>query len=268
MTPQVHRLDVADGQAIALDWYPAAGGIGAALFVHGLGSHRRGEKAQHLAGRFNDHGWPFGAIDLRGHGQSDGRMRDLTMSGMLADVAVAHAWITERTGRNDIVLIGASLGAAVVAWYATLHPSASGRLVMIAPSLRFPASLASGITRDELDRWRHTGAHRFVNQWLDVEIGYGLMLDGAKYDPAALERQHATPTLIVHGLRDETVTSTTSTEFARRCAGQVDVFLVGAGDHRLTSHKELLFDVVWSWLARAGSVARPPQGPAKVVPGA
>ena len=109
---------------------------------------------------------------------------------------------------------------------------------------------------------------RTVNQWIDVELGYDLVRDGEQYDPAALERRHATPTLILHGLRDETVAWTTSTEFARRCAGQVDVFLVGAGDHRLTSHKELLFDVAWSWLAHERTVARRPQGPAKVVPGA
>ena len=261
MAPQVHKLEVADGQCVALDWHAVSDPTGAALFVHGLGSHRRGEKAQYLARRFNDRGWAFAAVDLRGHGQSDGRMRDLTLSGMLADVSVARAWVAERTGHSDIVPIGASLGAAVIAWHTALHAPGTERLVMIAPSLSFPASLASGLAADELDRWRRTGVHRFSNQWIDVEIGYGLMQDGEKYDPATLERRHAATTLILHGLRDQTVAWDASTAFAQRCAGPVDVFLVGAGDHRLTDHKELLFDVIWSWLAQPGAVPRPPESP-------
>jgi pimeloyl-ACP methyl ester carboxylesterase len=57
------------------------------LYVHGLGSHRRGEKALYFARRFNALGWAFASVDLRGHGAADGRIEDLTMSRLLADVA-------------------------------------------------------------------------------------------------------------------------------------------------------------------------------------
>jgi alpha-beta hydrolase superfamily lysophospholipase len=255
MTRQVHRVEVGDGQSVAVDWYPAGTNTRAALFVPGLGSNRRGEKATRFAERFNENGWAFAALDLRGHGHSDGSMRDLTMSRMLADVSASIAWIGERAAGGS-VLIGSSLGAAVIAWYAAAREAVTRPLVMIAPTLHFPASLASALDPDELDRWRHTGVHRLRNQWIDVEVGFGLMLDGEQYDPAELMRRHAAPTLILHGMRDETVDWKASAEFARRCHAPVDLFLVGEGDHRLTDHKELLFDVLWSWLRQTGNAGR------------
>ena len=74
------------------------------MFVHGLGSHRRGEKAVHFAERFNAQGWSFAAVDLRGHGDSDGTMHDLTMSGMLADLYSGLGWPAELSPRIPLLL--------------------------------------------------------------------------------------------------------------------------------------------------------------------
>jgi predicted alpha/beta hydrolase len=67
VTPQVHRIAVADRQSLALDWYPVQGGP-ATLFVQGPGRRAAGIQARYFAQRFNDHGWSFAAPDLRGHG--------------------------------------------------------------------------------------------------------------------------------------------------------------------------------------------------------
>ncbi len=248
MTPEVHRIEVRSGESIAVDWYPAVPGARAALFVHGLGSNRRGEKAVYFGERFNEKGWAFAALDLRGHGQSDGSIGDLTMSRMVADLGAAATWIGERGVARDLVLIGSSMGAAVVAWHSLAKPAKTSPLVMIAPALRFPGSLVADLGPEAHDRWRRTGRWRFQSEWIDVEIGYRLAEDGAQYDPDRLLGGHTAATLIIHGMRDETIDWNDSLGFARQCHAPVDVVLISRGDHRLTEHKELMFDTLWAWL--------------------
>jgi pimeloyl-ACP methyl ester carboxylesterase len=247
--PEIHRLEVAGGECIALDWYPAQPQAPAVLFVHGLGSHRRGEKARYFARQFNLAGRAFAALDLRGHGDSDGAVREMTMSRLLADVSVAASWTSARAASGGSTLVGASMGAALVAWHAARNPETAEALILLSPSLRFPVALTEGLAPEALHHWRSSGARRFVSEWIDLEIGCALLSDAAHYDPAELCQHLATPALLVHGLHDTTIPWEQSAQFMRSCMrAPAALFLVGDGDHRLTAHKELLFAVFRAWL--------------------
>ena len=198
---QIHRVPVEDNESVVIDWYPAAPGARVALYVHGLGSHRRGEKALYFARRFNALGWAFASVDLRGHGAADGRIQDLTMSRLLADVTATRDWLEWRTPARPL-LIGSSMGAAVVAWHNLLGQRSSGPLVLLAPSLTFPAGVCAQLSAAELETWRACGVRRFRSEWIDLEIGFDLVADANRYDPGRLRRELGEPTLIVHGLCD------------------------------------------------------------------
>lgn len=49
-------------------------------------------------------------FDLRGHGESDGRQEELTLSTILNDIRVALAALRESTGAAALSLLGASFG--------------------------------------------------------------------------------------------------------------------------------------------------------------
>ncbi|HKI99554.1 MAG TPA: alpha/beta fold hydrolase [bacterium] len=254
MTPETHRIPVAEGEAIVLDWYPPVeAGARSAVFVHGLGSNRGGDKAVHFAERFGAQGWGFLSLDLRGHGDSDGSMRDLTMTRMLADLWVALDWLAARSGGMHPVLIGSSMGGAVVAWHHVAHPRETGPLVMIAPSLQFPGRLGWQLGPAAMEEWKRTGARRFESSWIDLEIGFGLMDDALNYDPQKLLVGYQAPTLILHGMKDDAVDWRTSLGFVEDCRYPgLDLLLIKEGDHRLTDQKAYLFDAMWAWLERAG----------------
>jgi uncharacterized protein len=255
MSPETHRIPVAGGEAVVLDWHaPGAAGARSAVFVHGLGSHRRGEKALHFAERFGAQGWGFLSVDLRGHGDSDGALRDLTMTRMLADLKVTLDWLAARSGGLRPVLIGSSMGGAVVAWHHLAHPRETGPLVLIAPSLQFPGRMAWQIGPAAMEDWKRTGVRRFESEWIDQEIGFGLMEDALNYDPQKLLVGYQAPTLILHGMKDTAVDWRTSLGFLEDCRFPgLELLLIKEGDHRLTAHKEFLFDALWAWLARAGA---------------
>jgi alpha-beta hydrolase superfamily lysophospholipase len=251
MTVETYRVPVTESQSMTLDWYPSSAAARVAVFIHGLGSHRRGEKAVHFAHRFNAQGWAFAALDLRGHGQSDGAVRDLTMSGMLADLGATLSWLAQQNVAERPVLIGASMGAAVIAWYALEYSREVGPLAMIAPSLQFPGRLASQLGLAAMQEWERIGVRKWQSPWIDLEIGFGLMEDALKYDSNRLAAEHRSPTFIVHGMRDEAVDWRTSLEFMLHCGyPHIDLVLLKDGDHRLTEHKVFLFDALWAWLHR------------------
>lgn len=252
MTTETHRISVNEGEAIVVDWSAPRdpGGGRVAVFVHGLGSHRRGEKALHFAQRFAAAGWGFLSVDLRGHGDADGSLRELTMTRCLADLAAARGWLANAAPAGEApVLIGSSMGAAVIAWHHLAHPRDTAPTVMIAPALQFPGRLAWQLGPAAMEEWRKAGVRRFEGDWIDREIGFSLMEDALNYDPQKLLHGYAAPTLIFHGMRDTAVDWRTSLTFAEDCAfPHLQLVLVKSGDHRLTEHKELLFDTLWAWL--------------------
>lgn len=249
MPVEIHRIPILADQSIVVDWYPAAPGARVAVFVHGLGSNRRGEKVLHFARAFNAQGWAFATLDLRGHGESGGSIRELTLSNMLTDLRVLLAWVAAREVAEQPVLIGSSMGGAVIAWHALEQKVAS--LVMIAPSLRFPLGIAAQIGPEAMQEWQRVGVRAWRSEWIDLEIGFGLMQDAAKYDFARLEQGLHSATLILHGMADDAVDWRHSAAFAAACRHpHVDLLLMKDGDHRLTDRKELLFDIIWAWLQR------------------
>ena len=242
----IHRLPVSGGGSIVVDWTAPSGANPIALFIHGFGSHRRGDKAIYFAVRFVDLGWGFLSLDLRGHGESDGAMRDMTMTRLLEDLSAVTDWLPNKN--LPVLLVGSSMGCALGAWHLLRQPGQTKGMVMIAPSLRFPAGLAANLPEPEQAEWKRSGVRRVKNEWLDVELGYGLAEDALRYDPARLEREHRVPTLIFHGMADASVDWRQSLAFTERCpAGQIDLSLIKDGDHRLTAHRKFLFDTMISW---------------------
>ena len=77
---------------------PAMSGAPAVL-VHGGGVTREeGGFFTRLASGLAEAGIPSLRFDLRGHGQSEGRQEDLTISGIVNDIRSAAEYISAKTG--------------------------------------------------------------------------------------------------------------------------------------------------------------------------
>lgn len=248
-----HFITVESDGKIALDWTEPGENIGnrVAVFVHGFASNRQGEKASFFAERFQSMGWHFLSLDMRGHGDSSGGMEDITLTRCVADLAAALDWLPAELAQP--LLIPSSMGGAVAAWYHILNPGRVGAMACIAPSFSFPHQLQTELTKEEMNAWRETGLRRIQNEWLDVQIGYGLMEDAAKFDPRRLRKSYDVPTLIFHGMRDDAVPWRESREFLEDCpCHTLDLLLIKEGDHRLTEFKTYMFETMLAWVNRLG----------------
>lgn len=106
----------------------------AVIFVHGLGSSRATniERAEAVAAR---HAATCLAIDLGGHGDSSGRLSEMTPRGNLADLVAAHdALVAEPdVDPSQVGVCAASYGAYLAVLLTALRPV--DRLLLRAPAL-------------------------------------------------------------------------------------------------------------------------------------
>jgi len=77
------------------------------------------------------------SVDLRGHGDSDAPEQDYTIEGFAEDVA----WTCDQLGIHGAVLVGHSMGGAIVLAVGAARPDLAAAVVMCDPAILFPANL-------------------------------------------------------------------------------------------------------------------------------
>ena len=249
-TREVMTLPLPDGETLSGDLSSGGTRDGwAVVWVHGFGSHRGGEKSQALAEACARRGWTFAAFDFRGHGQSGGRMRDLRGSRLLEDLGAVRDLLAAR-GVWRFGLVGSSMGGWASMWFA-LAEEAVPACVLLAPAFRFVRRRWETLTEAQREEWRRTGLLRVTNEWVDTEIGYGIVEELDRFPPERLADEWAKPLLIFHGLADEVVPATDSLAFVERTkCPDVELRLFKSGDHRLTAFKDEIAEAACRFFER------------------
>nr|WP_243876294.1 alpha/beta fold hydrolase [Streptomyces sp. 846.5] len=109
-----------------------------AVLVHGGGITREeGGFFTRLADGLADAGGASLRFDLRGHGESEGRQEDLTLSGIANDIRAALDQPEASTLGVPLFLLGASFSGGISAYVATQEPPRLRGLVLINPLLNY-----------------------------------------------------------------------------------------------------------------------------------
>ena len=112
-------LRAADGVELQA-WYRAATNGRAIILLHGASGSR--ESVRPYAEMLSRHGYGVLAVDLRGHGESQGKMNRLGWQGTL-DVGAAVEFLEGRSEVQAIGGLGISMGAEVLLGAASQYPS-------------------------------------------------------------------------------------------------------------------------------------------------
>lgn len=136
--PQVERFDIGmvteDGVKLRGTYYnPGVANAPGVVLLHMLGRQRSDWEA--FAGQLQEAGYGVIAIDLRGHGESEGE-RDF--SAMTKDAAIAAKFLRarEEIDPGRLAIIGASVGANIALNYAAEDPGILGA-VLLSPGLDY-----------------------------------------------------------------------------------------------------------------------------------
>jgi pimeloyl-ACP methyl ester carboxylesterase len=228
--PRTLRFDLGEGEHVVGD--QLAGEPPPYVFLHGLGSVRAGEKSTSLLAHAARRGRAFLRFDLRGHGESSGRVGTIAVSELIADTI--H--VLERTG--PAVVVGSSLGGLVGAFAAAARPELVRGVALLAPAFGLLGSLA-----DRLDADGRMGTRNGTTFVVEPRV----LEDAKNLDERGLPARLGVPTLVVHGTADDVIPHRASERFfAAIPHPQKELWIVPGGDHRLNT----VADAMWRRLDR------------------
>lgn len=120
-------LKTSDGASIAYDFYPAPRPKGWLLLIHMMPADKR--SWDDFAAATEKRGYVSLAIDLRGHGESEGgpegykKFSDDDHQKSILDLDAAVDFLKKQGAAPEkIFLVGASIGANLALWYLAEHP--------------------------------------------------------------------------------------------------------------------------------------------------
>lgn len=124
--------------------WPMAHAKGSVVIVHGLKDHSG--RYQEFAQRLNAAGYSAYALDLRGHGQSDGpRQRVADFNDYLRDLQRLVMLVQAREANRPVFLFGHSMGGAIVTQYALTFDQPLAGLILSAPAIKEDANVSPAL---------------------------------------------------------------------------------------------------------------------------
>ncbi len=249
--------------------WPAQSGEPGLVWLCGYRSDMDSTKASALDAEAERLGLGLLRFDYSGHGRSDGRLEDGTVSQWLEETL---ALIRAET-QGPQILIGSSMGGylALLAARALVEAGESDRLaglVLIAPAVDFTEALIWAEAPEEGRRaimdegaWRPRSAY---SEAPDV-FTRALIEDGRKHLLyGGMIRTHC-PVAVLQGMRDESVPYAHALKLMERLGGDpATLTLIKDGDHRLSRPQDL--ELLFGALERMIEAQGAPEPPAPALP--
>lgn len=208
------------------------------IYLHGLGSSPQSPKARLFADHFSGLGCEVTIPQLS--------LPSLQQLSVCAAVGRASAVLAEMVKVGGVILIGSSFGG-FLALHALDHLATSTMrrvrgLVLLAPVL-YPRHASEPIVTPKMEaEWQKVGefpiAEGATGQY--VSVHYRFLQELNEY--ASREMRVNLPTLVVHGVRDETVPYAHSVEFVAHNAAARLIAL--QDDHQMMAEPKKLLSIV------------------------
>jgi pimeloyl-ACP methyl ester carboxylesterase len=227
------------------------GGRPGVVWLSGYRSDMESTKATALDAEAERRGLGLLRFDYSGHGRSEGRLEDGTISRWLEEVLA----LMRSESEGPQIVVGSSMGGylALLAARALNEAGETERvkgLILIAPAVDFTEALIWAKAPDEARRaiiekgaWRRPSAYSSEPDCFTR----ALIEDGRKHLLLGGMIRTGAPTVVLQGMRDPDVPYTHALALMQRLGGDpATLTLVKDGDHRLSRPQdlELLFDAL------------------------
>ena len=216
----------------------------AVVLIHGGGVTREeGGFFTRLADGLAEAGVASLRFDLRGHGQSEGRQEELTLSSILNDIRAMLAFVRETTNAQEVTLLGASFGGGICAYYAAQRPDDVSRLVLFNPQLDYkkrtidsrPYWTADVISDEAAAELTQHGAIQFTPT---LRHGRPMLNEVFWLRPHEALGDVQAPTLIVHGTGDTLVPFESSKSAVSQFRAPCQLVEIDGAQHGFAVHDD------------------------------
>ncbi|MFC2087668.1 alpha/beta hydrolase [Bacteroidota bacterium] len=249
-------------------WIPDDDSKGIMLIAHGLGEHSGAYEK--LASYFCHEKIGVYALDLRGHGQSNGKRGHIkSFERYLNDFHVFYKNTIRKHKDKPVYFIGHDLGATLILNYVlTKNPKNSG-IILSSPFFKFTKRLPESalyilkrlnyiipIFPVKLNTvfWKLTNSKRTTSNrkkdkyYLNL-VTIRLLNEIISWGQKALSNKHKfnCPVLLLHGTKNRVVSHKMSKEFAEH-SSNISLKLLQGQNHELLNNNTRVYNIIHDWL--------------------
>jgi pimeloyl-ACP methyl ester carboxylesterase len=235
MTQDLQFLDLPGGK---IAYRAVTGCEPTVLWLGGFGSDLEGTKAQVLSDWAQAQGRAFIRFDYLGHGRSEGRFVDGTISRWRQDALHVIDTLTD----GPLILVGSSMGAWIACLAAVVRSARVAGMVLIDPAADFTSALVEPqLSPDARHDLARDGVWLRPSDYGDPQpISRALLEDGARWSILPGPIPIAVPVRILQGREDPDVPWAHALALFQALESQDQVFsLIRDGDHRLSRPSDL-----------------------------
>lgn len=221
---------------------------GWAVFAHCFTCSKNLKAVRYVATRLVDHGWGVMSFDFTGLGESEGDFGADGLSGDVADLRAAVAWLTEQRAAPAL-LVGHSFGGAAVLAAAEHIESVQAVATIAAPA---DPEHVLHLLGDDIEKIRREGQAEVTIAGRRFAVRRTLVDDIASAEAIGESAGPDKPLLIFHAPEDAVVPIANARRIYEAASHPKSFVSLAGADHLLTKEKDAAYvgDVLATWADR------------------
>ncbi len=212
------------------------------IMCHGI----RGNKEEcgsftYLAEKLHQEGYSSFRFDFNGHGESEGKDYEMTISKEISDLKNTINMLKEK-GYREFVLVGASFGASIVSLFPYIEFNCVKGIILWYGALDYNyIKYGNLFTEDNKNMAQSNGFYisKSINTGKEFKFGLELFNEVDRYKPYEELQKCNLPKLFVHGEIDSAVPYKLSKDVAEMC-NNAKFELIENGEHTFQNSKEAI----------------------------
>ena len=205
------------------------------IFIHGLNSHMNGTKALTVERYARKNKLNFIRFDCRGHGESEGKFEEFTLSDWKRDLLD----IIDNISKGPQILIGSSMGGWLMMLAAKARPKRIKGMVGLAAAPDFGKEFYKSLNKKNKNEIRRKGITKY-SLYGDIYLTKKFFEEAEKNKVLNKSIRFNGPLILIHGLKDKVVKEEVPKKIMKKLTGRnIIIIYLKESDHRLSSETDL-----------------------------
>ena len=206
------------------------------IFIHGLNSDMNGAKALTVERYARKNKLKFIRFDCRGHGKSEGKFEDFTISDWRKDILD----IIDNIAKGPQILIGSSMGGWLMMLAAKARPKRIKGMIGLAAAPDFGKDLYNGLNKKNKRDITSKGVTKYTSYGFSYYLTKKFFIEAEKNRILKKPLYFTKPLVLIHGLKDNVVKEDVPRKILKKITGKnVNIIYLKDSDHRLSSETDL-----------------------------
>ena len=206
------------------------------IFIHGLNSDMSGQKALSIQRFSRKNKLNFICFECRGHGKSDGKFEDFTISDWKNDLLD----IIDNLAKGPQILVGSSMGGWLMFLAAKARPKRVAGMVGLAAAPDYIDEFYKNLSLRKKKEMIKKGFIKHSSYGFSYLIKKKYIVEGRKNKILNKEFKWNKPLILIQGLKDNIVHPDVPRKIVKKIKGnKIQIKLLKNSDHRLSESFDL-----------------------------